>query len=144
MGTQQILLIVLSVVIVGIAIAVGITMFNTQAKNSARQAIISDMTNFAASTMAYYRTPASQGGSGYGSTNWDADHIAEYVGIGYNSGGSGGYYLETDNAKYNISSVTSSQVIFQSIPNEGQLDVSGSRPQLTLTLSDGSQSIGTW
>ncbi len=34
MGTQQILLIVLSVIIVGIAVAVGITMFNQQAENS--------------------------------------------------------------------------------------------------------------
>ncbi len=140
MGTQQILLIVLSVVIVGIAIAVGITMFNTQAKNSARQAIISDMTNFAASTMAYYRTPASQGGSGYGTTNWDATHIANYIGIGDN--GSGG--LETDNATYSIPTVSSTQVVFQSTPKEGALDVSGQRPQLTLTLSDGSQTISNY
>ena len=139
MGTQQILLIVLSVVIVGIAIAVGITMFNTQAKNSARQAIISDMTNFAATTMAYYRTPASQGGSGYGSTNWTADDIAQYIGIGYDSSKPG--QLETDNATYTISTATAGQVVFSSTPKEGQLNVSGAKPRLTLTLSDGSTSI---
>nr|MBC8383659.1 hypothetical protein [Candidatus Cloacimonadota bacterium] len=48
MGTQQILLIVLSVIIVGIAVAVGITMFNAQSVNSNRNACIADMNNFAA------------------------------------------------------------------------------------------------
>ena len=142
MGTQQILLIVLSVVIVGIAIAVGITMFNTQAKNSARQAIIADMTNFAASTMAYYRTPASQGGSGYGATNWDANHLSDYIGVKTSSTAAG--HLETDNATYSINTGTSGSVIFQSTPKEGSLDVSGSRPQLTLTLSDGSQVVDSY
>ncbi len=39
MATQQILLIVLTVIIVGIAIAVGIAMFKAHAINSNRQAV---------------------------------------------------------------------------------------------------------
>ncbi len=62
MGTQQILLIVLSVIIVGIAVAVGITMFNAQATNSNRQAIVGDMNNQASSALAFYKTPATHGG----------------------------------------------------------------------------------
>ena len=53
MGTQQILLIVLSVIIVGIAVAVGITMFNAQATNSNRQAVVGDMNNLASSALAF-------------------------------------------------------------------------------------------
>jgi len=64
MGTQQILLIVLSVIIVGIAVAVGITMFNAQATNSNRQAVMSDMNNLASSCLAFYKTPVSHGGGG--------------------------------------------------------------------------------
>ena len=111
-------------------------MFNTQAKNSARQAIISDMTNFAATTIAYYRTPASQGGSGYGSSNWTASDIASYIGVG-----ASGSSLETDNATYNIAVSGTTTVTFSSVPKEGQLDQSGERPRLTLTTSDGSTSI---
>ena len=64
MGTQQILLIVLSVIIVGIAVAVGITMFNTQAQNANRQALVADANNFASQMIAYYKTPTSHGGGG--------------------------------------------------------------------------------
>ena len=64
MGTQQILLIVLSVIIVGIAAAVGITMFNTQATNANRQAVISDLSQIGSMGMAAFRTPANQGGCG--------------------------------------------------------------------------------
>jgi hypothetical protein len=66
MGTQQILLIVLSVIIVGIAVAVGITMFNAQATNSNRQALVGDMNNLAASSLAFYKTPLTHGGGGNG------------------------------------------------------------------------------
>ena len=40
MGTQQILLIVLSVIIVGVAIVVGIGMFNRQAYNSKKPLLL--------------------------------------------------------------------------------------------------------
>ncbi|GAB1367219.1 hypothetical protein MASR1M36_20900 [Candidatus Cloacimonadaceae bacterium] len=64
MGTQQILLIVLSVIIVGVAIAVGISMFNSQAYNSNKTAIASDAQSFATQVVQYYKTPTSQGGAG--------------------------------------------------------------------------------
>ena len=47
MGTQQILLIVLSVIIVGVAIAVGIQMFNSQSYSSNKTAIAADAQSFA-------------------------------------------------------------------------------------------------
>ncbi len=62
MGTQQILMIVLSVIIVGIAVGVGITMFQNQAKTSNRQALLGDLRNFSASAIAFYKIPASMGG----------------------------------------------------------------------------------
>ena len=64
MGTQQILLIVLSVIIVGVAIAVGISMFNNQAYNSNKTAIAADAQSFATQVVQYYKTPVSQGGGG--------------------------------------------------------------------------------
>ena len=47
MGQQQLLLIVLSVIIVGIAVAVGITTFQSNAVEANRQAVISDLVNYA-------------------------------------------------------------------------------------------------
>ncbi|RMF60249.1 MAG: hypothetical protein D6748_04550 [Calditrichaeota bacterium] len=62
MGQQQLLLIVLGVIIVGIAIAVGVTMFKSSAVDTNRQAVISDLVNFAAKAQRYYRTPSELGG----------------------------------------------------------------------------------
>ncbi len=84
MGTQQILLIVLSVIIVGIAVAVGITMFNSQASSSNRQAVIGDMNNLAASALSFYKTPSTHGG---GSNSFGAagteDTIGAWIGFDY-------------------------------------------------------------
>lgn len=111
MGTQQILLIVLSVVIVGIAVAVGITMFKAQSENSAKQAIISDMNNFAATAMAFYKTPTSQGGTSYGAgADWTNAGIAKYIGIGYDGSPANG--LETENATYLVTSTAAGAVTF--------------------------------
>lgn len=64
MGTQQILLIVLSVIIVGAAIAVGIQMFNSQAYSANKSAIAADAQSFGSQVVQYYKTPESQGGLG--------------------------------------------------------------------------------
>ena len=64
MGTQQILLIVLSVIIVGAAIAVGIQMFNAQSYSANKSAIAADAQTFATQIIQYYKTPISQGGLG--------------------------------------------------------------------------------
>ncbi len=64
MGQQQLLLIILGVIIVGIAIAVGITMFSASASDANRQAIIGDLMNYGAKAQRYYRTPESLGGGG--------------------------------------------------------------------------------
>lgn len=64
MGTQQILLIVLSVIIVGAAIAVGIQMFNNQAYSSNKSAIAAEAQTYATQIVQFYKTPVSQGGLG--------------------------------------------------------------------------------
>ena len=64
MGQQQLLLIILGVIIVGIAIAVGLSMFTAQSVNANRDAIISDITNMAANAYQYRIRPVSMGGGG--------------------------------------------------------------------------------
>ncbi|CUT01680.1 hypothetical protein [Candidatus Kryptobacter tengchongensis] len=64
MGQQQLLLIVLGVIIVGIAIVVGISMFKSSAVDANRSAIASDLANLASKAQRYYRTPVELGGGG--------------------------------------------------------------------------------
>jgi hypothetical protein len=62
MGTQQLLLIVLGVVIVGVAIAVGITLFKSNAEATNRDQVVSDLENLGSVAQQYYRKPISFGG----------------------------------------------------------------------------------
>jgi hypothetical protein len=64
MGQQQLLLIVLSVIIVGIAVVVGINMFNDQAASSNLDAVTADLMNLAARAQQHFRRPTAMGGGG--------------------------------------------------------------------------------
>ncbi len=64
MGQQQLLLIVLGVIIVGIAIAVGISMFKSNAQSSNRDQVINDLNNLAAKGQQYFRKPKAMAGGG--------------------------------------------------------------------------------
>lgn len=62
MGQQQLLLIVLGVIIVGIAIVVGINLFTANAIEANNNAVIADLNNLAAMAISYAKKPASMGG----------------------------------------------------------------------------------
>ena len=149
MGTQQILLIVLSVIIVGIAVAVGITMFNAQATNSNRSAIVGDMNNLASSALAFYKTPASHGG---GAQSWgsDIDEVGMWLGYGYDATadslgtGNGGYFISVSSDDVTIIGVGTSSGNDTSFNNEGvetgnvqaTMVIDGSAETFTMTLNN--------
>ena len=64
MGQQQLLLIVLGVIIVGIAVVVGINVFTASSAIANRDAVISDLTTLAAMAQQHYRKPVAMGGGG--------------------------------------------------------------------------------
>ncbi len=64
MGQQQLLLIVLGVIVVGIAVVVGINLFNANAETSAQDSIVSQGTNIGAMCQQYYKKPVAMGGGG--------------------------------------------------------------------------------
>ncbi|MCF7815203.1 MAG: hypothetical protein K9N40_12060 [Candidatus Cloacimonetes bacterium] len=82
MGNQQFLLIVLSVIIIGIAIAAGLQIQHVQAVSSHRQIMISRMNDLLFQAIAYWKTPAVQGGGGGSFVGFtpagavDSDHVA--------------------------------------------------------------------
>ena len=70
MGQQQLLLIVLGVIIVGIAVVVGINLFNANAEESTKDGVVSDCTNLGAMSQQYYKKPTSMGGGGNSFVGW--------------------------------------------------------------------------
>ena len=64
MGQTQLFLVILGMMLIGIAIYVGISLFSANTVEDSRNAIIVDLQNFAARANAYYWKPEAQGGGG--------------------------------------------------------------------------------
>jgi len=64
MGQQQLLLIILGVIIVGIAIAVGLSLFSANSIQANRDAQINDINNLAANAYQFRIRPTTMGGGG--------------------------------------------------------------------------------
>jgi Tfp pilus assembly protein PilE len=71
MGQQQLLLIVLGTIIVGIGIVVGLSVFRHYAIESKRNNVMNDCINLAAIAQQYYMRPESLGGGGMSFVNWN-------------------------------------------------------------------------
>jgi hypothetical protein len=80
MGYQQFLMLILALLIIGVAVSVGLDMFNQNSRNINRQAIISEMNIYAGVANAFYKTPVSLGGGGRA---WDADRLGYWLGLNY-------------------------------------------------------------
>ena len=70
MGQQQLLLVVLGVIIVGIAIAVSIQLFRSHSIDEKRDLLMNEGGSMASLAMSYYRKPASLGGGGGSFIGW--------------------------------------------------------------------------
>ncbi len=71
MGQQQLLLIVLGVIIVGIAVVVGINVFTASSLQANNSAVISDLTTIGSMAQQYYRKPTAMGGGGNSFAGWE-------------------------------------------------------------------------
>lgn len=127
MGTQQILLIVLSVIIVGVAIAVGISMFNSQSYNSNKTAIASDAQSYATQAVQYFKTPQSQGGAGGADSLMTAPKVAVFLSF-LDSGNK----TTNENGTYTITSASGTQVVITGV---GTAKKGGKNPQVVTTVA---------
>lgn len=97
MGQQQLLLVVLGTIIIGIAVIVGVTMFQANAIETTRNAIINDLGFFAQNARAYYWKPKSMGG---GERDFSGVTITTVIKM-----------PETDNAIYYVESATKDELV---------------------------------
>jgi Tfp pilus assembly protein PilE len=89
MGQQQLLLIVLGVIVVGIAVVVGIQMFGEQSASSNLDSVVSDLQNLAARAHQYYSKPTQMGGGSrsFVGLTADTDGLSKLTTEGTNDNG---------------------------------------------------------
>ena len=71
MGQQQLLMIVLAIIIVGIAIAISVQLFRSNAIESKRDLLIEETTSLATMAIQYYKKPQAMGGGGRSFMGWE-------------------------------------------------------------------------
>ncbi len=98
MGVQQLTLLVLTVIIIGISISAGIIIFNQTLIRHNRIAIIDDMNIFAGVANTYYKTPVDMGG---GNRVWDVDAMGPWFGLNYDDASNS---ISNDNGTFVFSS----------------------------------------
>jgi hypothetical protein len=64
MGQQQLLLLILSAIIVGVAMVVGINMFGQNAAQANQDAVTQDVLTIASRAQGWFRRPVQMGGGG--------------------------------------------------------------------------------
>jgi len=70
MGQQQLLLIVLGIIIVGIAVYTGITLFSVNAVEAKRNNVTNELVNLASMAQGYYMRPLTMGGGSHSFVGW--------------------------------------------------------------------------
>jgi Tfp pilus assembly protein PilE len=92
MAQQQLLLIILGVIIVGIAAVVGIMMFQDNGVDQNRSSVIADLTTFAAKAQQFYGKPISLGGGGDSFVGINA--ISDLASDGFTANANGAYAIK--------------------------------------------------
>lgn len=78
MGQQQILLIVLAVIVVGVAIIVGINLFQANSIEQKRDLLINEGMTIATNAIQYFHKPKVYGGGQFSFTDWQIPpHMVE-------------------------------------------------------------------
>ncbi len=90
MGHQQLMLAILGILIVGVAIAVAVTMFQANAIDNSRSALINDLLYLASRARSQYWKPATMGGA-----NHDFSHVRYRDISTMSSNDNGRYYIES-------------------------------------------------
>lgn len=103
MGQQQLLLIVLGVIVVGIAVLVGILLFQQNAVDEKRDLVINESLHIAQIAQEYFRKPSSLAGGNNSFTGWQIP--AQFV------NGANGSYTATVSATQVIITGTGNEVV---------------------------------
>ncbi|MBD3273837.1 MAG: hypothetical protein GF372_00920 [Candidatus Marinimicrobia bacterium] len=110
MGQQQLLLIVLGTIIVGIAVAVGINMMGNAQEQANLDAVRQDLLTIASSAQGYFAKPTMMAGGGNSFTGITLNHIS------FPADSIVAQDAYNQNAVYTLGAITDSTVTVSAVP----------------------------
>jgi len=119
MSQTQLLLILLGVLLIGLAIYVGFSMFETSAVDQTRDAIVNELGGFAGRARAYYVKPLQQGG---GNKSFSGVTIRMLFPM-----------TESANARYYVESATDAECVIGAV---GKMIVSGDSIRVRVRVTE--------
>ena len=127
MGQQQLLLVILGVIIVGVAVVVGIGMFQDNAVDHNRALVIADLKTLASKAQHYYSRPMTMGGgsNSFVGLTADARGIGLLAGMKYTDNANGTYSIKTAG--------TATEVVLQGVGKVSMSD--GTFPTYDMTVT---------
>jgi hypothetical protein len=118
MGQQQLLLITLGVIIVGIAVVTGLILFEHSSNENKKNQIKSEGATLATMAQKYYRLPPAMGGGGRSFIGWKIPALLD----------------TTDSGIYNISTVSADDLVITGLDRMMQLGQDTIK--VTITVSE--------
>ena len=129
MGHQQLLLIILGVIVVGIAVVAGVALFDDNAVSANRDAVSADLASLAGRARQYFQRPASTGGGG----NSFVGLTADAAGLARLTSLPGG---KNENGVYAVTvSGTATEVVIEGIGD--QITANGNPVRIDIYVRDG-------
>ena len=132
MGQQQLLLITLGVIIVGIAITTGIAYFKQKSVDSNRDGVIIDLNTLANDAGAYYKKPKSMGGGGSSYIGFSISPLLDTTGNGHY------YILSSSGSKISIRGVG-----VESVGSAVSCNSNANKVQYTIEMDDNQDRVLT-
>ena len=134
MGAQQILLLILSIIIIGTTIIVGIILYKDQTYTANKTALVAEAKNYGNKVIRYCKDLASQNNDNLSVASVDTTMLKKYLGWEDN-------YLNTKAGTFNLTSVSDSSVI---ITGYAKARKKGKNPKVvvTVTFPEGKMDVG--
>ncbi|HYW34242.1 MAG TPA: hypothetical protein VE868_02440 [Balneolaceae bacterium] len=142
MGQQQLLLVILVTIIVGIATVVAINTFGSASKNANKSAVRQDLATIASDAQGYFMKPKQLGGGGHSFTGMTFKKIGWGKTQNMSSSSS---IVYNQNGTYQISSASDSSVTVTAAPAQSsgysKGSTSGTSTTFTATIKSNNFSI---
>ena len=134
MGAQQILLLILSIIIIGTTIIVGIILYKDQTYTANKTALVAEAKNYGNKVIRYCKDLASQNNDNLPGAAVDTTMLKKYLGWENN-------IITTDAGTFKITAVSDSAIIITGYAKAQKKDKSP-KVVVTVTFPEGKMDVG--